>query len=105
MKKILLIIVFACLYVATSELNAKRKAEEFCNETPAGDSTQGIIERGLHAGASKQESSIEDNGVNKFIYIGFTGYAPGSSFLCRLTDKNGLVAEKRIHSRSLQIFR
>ncbi|MEK8086894.1 hypothetical protein WNB94_10775 [Aquabacterium sp. A3] len=105
MKKLFFVILALAMYVATSELNAKRKAEEFCDSIELGESTEGLMEAGIEAGASRNESAIiSDQNEGRYIYIGFTGFMPGSSFSCRITDGGGVSIDKKIYSRSLNIF-
>lgn len=103
MKKLIFIVLALAMYVATSELNAKRKAEEFCESVELGESTEGLMEAGIEAGASPNESAIiSDENEGQYIFIGFTGFMPGSSFSCRITDGGGFSVDKKIYSRSLK---
>ncbi len=57
MKKILLIFVILTMYVTTSEMSAKKKAESFCNAVSIGEGTNDLRERGIASGARSEDTN------------------------------------------------
>ena len=92
MKKLIIAIVAILLYVSTSELSAKRKAESLCNSVSIGEQADNLLEKAINAGASG--SHLEKNGSSQTLYAAFTGYYPGSDFICGIEIKNGIVVAK-----------
>jgi|SRR5476649_1416982 len=102
MKKLLILIALAAMYVSTSELGAKKKAEDFCGTINIGDPTGPLYERGIAAGARKNGSEWVDAEASlRKLFLSFTGYYPGSDFICTITEKNGVVIKKNILASSL----
>jgi len=96
MKKILLIFVMLLMYVVTSEMSAKKKAESFCDSVNIGDKTTDIRDMAISRGARGKDSNWKKIGSStRQIEITFTGYYPGSDFICQLTENNGVVSEKK----------
>jgi len=77
-----------------SELSAKHKAESFCNSVTIGDSASNLIERATEAGARENGIYWETDNSSKNLFASFTGYYPGSDFICKLDTKNGVVVAK-----------
>lgn len=94
MKKLIIAILAISLYVAISELSAKRKAESLCNSFSIGDKADNLLEIAINAGARKSGIYLERNGSSQTIYASFTGYYPGSDFICGIKTKNGIVIAK-----------
>lgn len=94
MKKLIIAIVAILLYVSTSELSAKRKAESLCNSVSIGEQADNLLEKAINAGARKSGSHLEKNGSSQTLYAAFTGYYPGSDFICGIEIKNGIVVAK-----------
>lgn len=100
--KFLLIILAVVLYLGVSEMNAKRKAEAFCDSVNVGDSTDDLLERGLAAGARERSSSwVAHPNSPRQLFITFTGFAPGSDFLCGIAERDAVVVDKVVLARSL----
>lgn len=98
MRKIFLILVLGLIYVAISELAASNKADSFCNSINIGDSLPDLHERAVAAGARASASNWQQTGANsRRFFATFTGYYPGSDFICLISEQNGRVTEKKAH--------
>ena len=82
------------MYVGTSELNAKRKAESFCGTVSIGDSAKDLLENAIKTGSRANGSYWETDGSTKTLSATFTGYYPGSDFICKIDTVNGAVVAK-----------
>ena len=95
MKKILLIFVILTMYVTTSEMSAKKKAESFCNAVSIGEGTNDLRERGIASGARSEDTNWQRlGGSDRQIEITYTGFYPGSDFICLIKERNGAVVSK-----------
>jgi hypothetical protein len=102
MRKLLALLAVAAMYLVVTELNAKRKAEELCSSVKVGDETEGLLERGLAAGARRRDTGwTEFAGNARRLGFTFTGFAPGSDFFCVVTETNGTVSAKKLLQSSL----
>ena len=85
------------MYLATSEMSAKKKAESFCDSVRIGDGTSDLREKGIASGArSKDTNWLELGGSSRQIEITYTGFYPGSDFICQIREKNGVVISGRV---------
>lgn len=99
MKKLLLLLALAAMYVAGAEVTAKGKADEFCKTIEVGQAVTDdeIVEAGLRAGATPAESgTVQDSRKAEWLLVGFRGFMPGSSYACGVRTHGGRIAEKRI---------
>ncbi|MBP5986853.1 MAG: hypothetical protein KA538_06670 [Azonexus sp.] len=94
MKRIFVFLIALLIYVTMSELSAKRKAELFCDSVTIGNSSDNLFEKAIEAGARKNSTYWEDVNSLKYLYATFTGYYPGSDFICKIDAKNGIVVAK-----------
>lgn len=102
MKKILLIAALIAMYLSITELGAKQKAEKFCEAVQLGEPTYGLRGKALEAGARAKDSGwYEPQNAARQLVVTFTGFAPGSDFLCILLEKNGAVESKQLRQTSL----
>lgn len=85
MKKILLIVVMFAMYLTTSEMSAKKKAENFCDAVKIGDSTSNLREDGIATGARAKDSNwVESGNSTRQLDMTYTGFYPGSDFICQI---------------------
>lgn len=102
MKKILLALGLLAMYLCVTELGAKQKADKFCESVQVGEPTHGLRGRALEAGARAKDSGWhEPQNAARQLIITFTGFAPGSDFLCIIQDSNGAVQTKQLRQTSL----
>ena len=95
MKKILLIVVMFAMYLTTSEMSARKKAEDFCNAVKIGDGTSNLRDDGIATGARAKDSNWVDFGNStRELDMTYTGFFPGSDFICQIRETNGLVVSK-----------
>jgi hypothetical protein len=94
MKKIFIIILGLLFYITMSEMSAKRKAESFCDSVAVGVSGSSLLERAIESGARKSGSYWDSVASQKSLYAAFTGYYPGSDFICKIDTENGVVVAK-----------
>ncbi len=95
MKKIILILAILAMYLVTSEMSAKKKAESFCDTVKIGDSTSDLREKGIASGARGKDSNwLYLGNSNREIEITYTGFYPGSDFICLIRETNGVVISK-----------
>lgn len=94
MKKLIIIVLALLLYVTMSELSAKQKAESLCSSVNIGDSANNLLEKAINAGARKSGTYLDENRSPKTLYAAFTGYYPGSDFICGIDIANGVVVAK-----------
>jgi hypothetical protein len=98
MKNIFLLFLVGIMYIAISESSAKKKAETFCDSINIGDTTKDLHERAITAGARGSASTWQKTGIDsRQIFVTFTGYYPGSDFICLVSDRNGSVVKKKAH--------
>jgi hypothetical protein len=96
MKKIFILLIIVIMYITTSELNAKRKAESFCDSIAIGQSEKSLLENAIDAGSRASGSywETDGDGSTKTLNATFTGYYPGSDFICKIDTVNGAVVAK-----------
>jgi hypothetical protein len=76
-------------------MTAKKKAADFCNSISLGETTGELIDMGAAAGARAKDSYwTELESSTRELYVPFTGFYPGSDFICKITEKNGVVVTK-----------
>lgn len=98
MKKLALLPVLGVLYVTTAELNAKRKAEAFCDSVAVGESTANLRERAVSTGARERATDwAADSGSARVLNAACTGFYPGADFICRIAEKNVVIDKKNPH--------
>jgi hypothetical protein len=102
LRKFLFVIALAAMYVATAEVNANRRAGEYCDSVKVGEPADGLRGRALEAGARPKDSGwVEPANGPRELLISFTGFMPGSDYVCLITERNSAVAEKKLLARSL----
>lgn len=102
MKKLLLALALVAMYLCIAELGAKQKAEQLCDSIHVGEPTHGLRGRALASGARPKDSGwYEPAHASRQLILTFTGFAPGSDFLCIIVDKNGVVEDKQLRQTSL----
>ena len=102
MKKLLLLVALAAMYLSISELGARKKAGAFCDSVQVGERIHGLRGRALEAGARAKDTGwYEPESAERQLVVTFTGFAPGSDFLCILHDRSGLVGLKQLRQTSL----
>jgi hypothetical protein len=95
MKKIILIVAMFAMYLATSEMSAKKKAVDFCDSIKIGDGTSHLREDGIATGARANDSNWSESGNStRQLDMTYTGFYPGSDFICRIRETNGFVVSK-----------
>jgi hypothetical protein len=95
MKKFFMFIFIGIFYLTMSEMTAKKKAADFCNAIDTIESETSLLDKGSAAGARVKDIYSKEIGKNtKVFYVPFTGFYPGSDFICQITEENGKVVEK-----------
>ncbi len=90
----MLIIIFL-IYAVVSELSAKRKAEIFCGSVRLGNPTVELRTRAIAAGARANATNwVDSENSSRQLAITFTGYYPGSDYICLVTESGGLAIAK-----------
>jgi hypothetical protein len=76
-------------------MSAKKKAESFCNSVSVGDDTSDLREKGIASGARGKDTNwLEVGDSARQIKITYTGFYPGSDFICQIRERNGVVISK-----------
>lgn len=95
MRKLFLLAIFFLIYAVISELSAKKKAETFCGSVRIGDPVSELRTRGIAAGArAKATNWAGSENSSRQLAITFTGYYPGSDYICLVTESSGVVIAK-----------
>lgn len=98
MKNIFLLFLIGIMYLTLSELAAKKKAEAFCDSVNIGDPVTDLHQRAITAGARGNASAWQTTGTDSHrMFVTFTGYYPGSDFMCLISERNGSVVAKKPH--------
>ena len=93
--KRLLILLALLSYFPISELSAKKKAQDFCDSVPIGTPSKYLLENAVASGARRGSTQWEQGGNSRRRLLAtYTGFYPGSDFICQITEKDGKVIEK-----------
>lgn len=94
MNKLFVIALAILIYLTISELSAKQKAEKFCNSVNIGDSTNNLFKAAIDAGARRSGTYWIEQNSQRSLDAAFTGFYPGSDFICRIDIAGNAVTAK-----------
>lgn len=94
MPTFVLIVVAVVGYAFFAESRAETKARDFCRSVPAGQATEGLVERALAAGANKRMTRwIKVHDTEDWLPITFSGSTPLSRHICSVSATANRVTQ------------
>lgn len=95
MKKFFMFLIMGIFYLTRSELTAKKKAADFCDSIDTIESETFLVDKASAAGARVKNIYLKEFGNNTKVFsVPFTGFYPGSDFICQITEENGKIVDK-----------
>jgi hypothetical protein len=89
---LVLLLVATIGYAFFAEAKAERKARDFCRSIAGGQSTKGLLERGLEAGGNVRMTRwMKSQGADDWLPVTFSGFMPLSRHICSIEAKDEKV--------------